>query len=159
VKRKIALGFACALLAAQLVRPSRDPGPRDPKQDLTRVLTVPATVKGALERACYDCHSERTRWPWYAQVSPASWIVARDVAAARAELDFSTFGALDPSERSAVLEAIGDATSTERMPLPSYALLHAGARLSPSERAAIVAWSEQQGERLRVSRVQPESGR
>jgi hypothetical protein len=149
--KKVGLGIVAALLAAQIVRPSRDAAPHDPSQDLTRVLAVPATVKGALDRACYDCHSQRTRWPWYAQISPISWMVARDVVAAREELDFSRFGALEPSERSAALEAIGDATTTERMPLSSYALVHAEARLTAAERAAIAAWTEQQSELFRVS--------
>jgi hypothetical protein len=149
--KKVGLGIVAALLAAQIVRPSRDAAPHDPAQDLTRVLAVPGAVKGALDRACYDCHSQRTRWPWYAQISPISWVVARDVAAAREELDFSRFGGLEPSERSAALEAIGDATATERMPLPSYALLHASARLTAAERAAIAAWTEQQRELFRVS--------
>jgi hypothetical protein len=149
--KKVGFGIVAALLAMQIVRPSRDAAPIDPAHDVTGVLAVPATVKGALDRACYDCHSQRTRWPWYAQISPISWLVARDVAAAREELDLSRFGALEPSERSAALEAIGDATTTERMPLSSYALLHTDARLTAGERAAIAGWAEQQRELLRVS--------
>jgi hypothetical protein len=151
--KKIALGVCAALLAAQIVRPSRDATPHDPQQDFARVLAVPATVRGALERACYDCHSQRTRWPWYAQVSPISWKVARDVTEAREELDFSRFGALAPEARSAALEAIADAISSERMPLSSYVLLHADARLTPAERAAISVWSEEQRALSRVSRA------
>lgn len=54
------------------------------------IPTSPA-VKAVLSRACYDCHSHEMMWPWYSQIAPLSWIIAREVQEGRAEVNFSTW--------------------------------------------------------------------
>jgi len=83
-------------------------------------------------RACFDCHSNYTRWPWYSYVAPMSWMVADDVKRARKELNFTEW---DPSmQESRIVEVIqkGD------MPLPRYLMLHPEARLSDADKKALI---------------------
>ena len=68
--RRVGLVLAALLVLAQLVPVARTNPPA------TTELTAPLEVDGLLQRACYDCHSNETRWPWYAYVAPASWLVA-----------------------------------------------------------------------------------
>ena len=140
--------FGMAALGAQLWQPARV-NPAHPREArLEAALSVPANVQGSLRRACYDCHSDETTWPWYARLSPVSFLLARDVEAGRAELNFSRFGSLDRSHWSALLENIDDVVQRQSMPLPTYRLLHPSATLTPAEKAAIEDWTSRERARL-----------
>jgi heme-binding protein len=85
-------------------------------------------------RACFDCHSNQTKWRWYSNVAPASWLVQRDVDGGRSQFNFSEWD--KPQDVSA-----GDMAETIRggsMPPWFYVLLHANAGLSASEKDALV---------------------
>ena len=82
-----------AAVALQFVnRPDRTNPPEDPSLTFASQQYVPATVSATLERACYDCHSNRTVWPWYSAIAPVSWLVADDVEEGRKHLNFSEWG-------------------------------------------------------------------
>jgi hypothetical protein len=104
-------------------------------------VAAPAEVKDLLRRACYDCHSHETRWPWYARVAPVSWWIADDVEHARIELNFSRWPNHDPDEQRASLSDIRKQVSRGWMPLRSYKLLHPRARLDAAEREALLRWA------------------
>ena len=61
-----------------------------------RRLNVDPELQAVFRRSCFDCHSNETRWPWYAHVAPISWLIARDVHKARRRLNFSHWSELDP---------------------------------------------------------------
>lgn len=84
-------------------------------------------------RACYDCHSNQTVWPWYANVAPMSWLVQRDVDKGRRELNFSEF-----DRRQEEAHEAAESVQKGKMPMPMYAVLHPEARLSDQERAEII---------------------
>jgi hypothetical protein len=80
-------------------------------------------------RACFDCHSNHTRWPWYANVAPFSWAVQLDVEAARSIINFSEW-----NRRYPLAVYAGRRTSTGMMPPDKYRLAHPEADLTPAER-------------------------
>jgi len=127
---------AIALLAAQLVRFDRsNPAVRGD-------LSAPPAVKDALERSCYDCHSNQTRWPWYSGVAPVSWWVHYEVEEGRRRLNFSAWTdyASDPGTKDQKLDEVGRLIASDAMPPWYYRATHPGARLTPLERAAITRW-------------------
>jgi hypothetical protein len=84
-------------------------------------------------RACFDCHSNETRWPWYSRIAPLSWLVRNHVEEGREELNFSEWNrSFDGASEAA------EAVSEGEMPLTSYVLVHPSARLSPDETQALV---------------------
>ena len=84
-------------------------------------------TRAVVERACFDCHSNETNWPWYSKVAPVSWLMQHDVDAARAKLNFSEWRrGHDADDIEAALK--------RRMPLGLYSMMNAHARLGPSER-------------------------
>lgn len=87
-----------------------------------------ALVRGA----CFDCHSHETRWPWYSHIAPVSWLVESDVLEGRQELNFSV-GKLDELHEASEMVREGD------MPPWFYRPLHAGARLSTTEKDELIA--------------------
>lgn len=123
----IVLGVILSLLLLmQLVPYGRDhtnpPGSHEPEWDSkeTRALVV---------RACFDCHSNKTTWPWYSHVAPMSWVVQRHVDEARLALNFSDWSQNYYGEGQAAMNVIrGD------MPPLSYWLFHPEARLTHEEK-------------------------
>jgi enamine deaminase RidA (YjgF/YER057c/UK114 family) len=144
------VALAVVLLAAviQLYRPERSNPPVDPALALEAGGRAPADVTALLERSCYDCHSSRTRWPWYSNVAPVSWMVADDVSQARKKLDFSRWTAYPPKQMSRKLETMNDEVMKGDMPLKQYLLLHRDARLSDSDKSVIGDWATAEAERV-----------
>lgn len=126
--RMIAFGVLGTILVAQLVRPAitNPPVVAEPHWDSKN-------TRDLVRRACFDCHSNETVTPWYAQVAPVRWLVASHVNEGRSHLNFS-----EPSseyELDEMLEEIGKGA----MPTWDYKLLHASARLSKAEQDSLVA--------------------
>lgn len=100
-------------------------------------IDAPAEVSSVLRRACYDCHSNETRWPIYSRIAPGSWLMARDVHRGRNHLNFSEWGSVDEEERQDDLESCWDQVDSGQMPPRVYLPLHPSARLSASDRALL----------------------
>lgn len=132
--RKIAVVLAVVLVALQFVPVGRENPP------VLNDFAGPPAVKEILQRSCYDCHSNQTRWPWYARVAPVSFLVARDVRKGREELNFSDWGAYDRARRAQLGAEILEAVEKREMPLPAYVLLHGQAKLSGSELTTLRGW-------------------
>src|SRR5580698_10526515 len=78
-----------AVIALQFTNPSYQNPQVSPGHDLLATNAPPTNIAAYLKNSCYDCHSFETKWPWYSYVAPFSWLLARDVKAARAALNFS----------------------------------------------------------------------
>ena len=125
MKRAVLLAIG-VLVAIQLVPYGRShtnpPVRQEPSWDnpQTRVLA---------ERACFDCHSNQTKWPGYASVAPSSWLVQHDVDEGREHVNFSEWDRPQKKARDAV-----DEVEEGEMPPSTYTILHPEARLSDAER-------------------------
>jgi hypothetical protein len=98
----------------------------------------PAT-RALAARACFDCHSNETKWPWYSYVAPASWLVAHDVEEGRSRLNLSEWGM--PSGGGEGGEGAGEAAEVIAggyMPPAQYLLMHPEARLSDAEKQQLI---------------------
>ncbi len=124
-----------AFLGMQLVTCERVNGPA--KAD----LRASAEVKGVLTRACYDCHSNETTWPWYSRIAPISWLVHRDVTEGREALNFSDWEALPSEKRAKLQRESGEEVAEGEMPPWIYTPLHPHAVLSSADKQLIQAWA------------------
>lgn len=133
---RIAAALALVFLAIQLVPAGRtNPRATAPLQAAPEVLAI-------LRRACFDCHSNETHWPWYAYVAPVSWLVVHDTDEGRAQLNFSTWGDLRPVARaSKALECVEEIEAGE-MPLEPYLWMHPDARVTPPELEVLRTWAD-----------------
>jgi len=132
-----ALGALVVFLAIQVIPVTRDNLPSEDD------ISAPPPVESILRRACYDCHSSETRWPWYSRVAPISWLIAHHVALGRDEMNFSEWGTYYPATRRRKLEWIERVLREEKMPLWSYRLMHPEARLSAADRSTLERWAEE----------------
>ena len=94
-----------AIGSAALSRPTAGPG-ADPSASLNVQTAVPAPVMSTLRRACFDCHSNETRWPWYSKLPVASWLLEQDVKAARGQLNLSRWTQYNPFDRADLLDKV-----------------------------------------------------
>ena len=126
-----ALGLVGLFALIQLVPYGRDhsnpPASSEPQWDSarTRALAV---------RACFDCHSNLTTWPWYSNVAPMSWLVQSDVDSGREALNFSDWGNAHEADADEIAEAIRGGS----MPPWYYTPAHRDAKLSGTEKEELI---------------------
>lgn len=134
--------FSVAVVV-QLFPPERKTPVTPAALALDSLYRVPADVANLLKRACYDCHSHHTHYPWYVHVQPIGWWLAHHVSEGREALNFSVLGSYSSADIPIVFREIADETRMHLMPLPSYKLAHPEARLTDSEVERLVSWARQ----------------
>lgn len=145
----IALGVAAlGLVTMQVLSPARTNPSADPSLSLGAQIPVPEPVAALLRRACYDCHSNETTWPWYSRVAPASWLVVHDVDEGRGQMNFSRWAEYNEFDRADMLDEACSLASSGKMPLRPYRMMHSEARLSRQDIDALCAWTRAEIERI-----------
>jgi hypothetical protein len=139
------------LLASLLVHPLPHEASDRVGAPLLPGADVPTPVVDVLGRACMNCHSEKTSWPWYSHLAPASWLVEYDVKRARERLNLSRWDSLDAAEQRLRLTAIATVIENREMPLHRYVLFHPGVKLSPYDSIQVIEWTHAERRRLRQS--------
>lgn len=132
---KIGFGVVGALLAIQLVSCERTNPP------ITGDIPAPPDVKLVLRRACYDCHSNETTWPWYSRVAPVSWLLHRDVVQGRRHLNFSEWSSVPVEKRAKKRKGIAKQVDEGEMPLWFYVAMHPQAKLTDEDKKIIDGWA------------------
>lgn len=140
--KKIFLGLILVAVVIQFFRPQKNLSAATPKTDLLVVHAAPPEVKQLLSVGCYDCHSDNTRYPWYAEIQPVAWWLASHVDDGKKELNFSSFGELSAKRKATRIEAMIDSITTGEMPLKSYTLVHRDAKFSPAQIKVLTDWLE-----------------
>ena len=133
--------FAASVAFAWTAVTSRAAAGPAAEKPLLAGSNVPAPVRNILQRACQDCHSANTVWPWYAQIPPISRHIHDDVTKGRAFLDLSKWNDYSESQRRGFMAAIGAAVEGHLMPPPKYAWMHRDARLTSDDLKLLSAWA------------------
>jgi hypothetical protein len=133
----IGVALAVVFVGAQAIRPARTNPPVNRLRGIEHVTPIAPAARHVLERACRDCHSNRTVWPWYSNVAPVSWFVIDHVNHARSHLNFSEWSSYSPDERRKLLDGVCTQARDGTMPLPSYSWIHWSARLSQADVKAL----------------------
>ncbi len=131
------------LVAIQVFQPQRTNPPVVSSRSLGVHVDVPVDVQSALLRACGDCHSNQTHWPWYSHVAPLSWVITDDVNEGRRHMNFEDWEARqDPSQPDERIAGICKEIQQIGMPPFSYRIVHKDSRLKTNEIASICGWSQ-----------------
>ena len=150
VLKWIAIVLVAGFVGIQFVRPTRTNPPVDESQTIFARAQVSPPVTTILDRACRDCHSNKTDWPWYSNVAPISWWLTDHVNNGRKDLNFSEWGRLDRDRQDRKLRQICDEVQDGVMPLSSYLPMHPQAKLSAEDKKVLCEWTD--AERQRLSR-------
>jgi Haem-binding domain len=144
----VIVGIGC-FVVSQFFRPAKTNPATDATQTIESRLQVAPQVAAILGRSCNDCHSNKTRWPWYSNVAPVSWLVIGDVNEARENMNFSEWGRYTRSDVDGLLKRICREVKSGGMPLPIYKPLHPSSKLSTEDVKTLCDWTD--AERARIA--------
>ena len=144
----IGIVIGIIFVGLQFSRPAKTNPPVDQAQTIEAHTQMTPPVAAILDRSCNDCHSNKSRWPWYSNVAPVSWLVIGHVNDARKDLNFSEWGKRDRDRQSRKLQQICDEVSDGAMPLGSYTPMHPGAKLSAADVKTLCDWTNRERQRM-----------
>lgn len=140
--KKILWLLLVVFIVIQFFRPAKNRTEAASPASIARLYPVPDSVARLLQVACNDCHSNNTRYPWYAEVQPVAWWLANHVEEGKRELNFDAFGTYSLRRQYHKLEETIEMVKDGAMPLESYTWLHRNARLSDADKRTLSAWAD-----------------
>ena len=143
MKKKIALAVLVLFAALQFIRPERNSGSVAGPHFIGAKKPVPANVAKVLQRACYDCHSNYTVYPWYAGIQPVGWWLAAHVKDGRRHFNLSEYTTYNDKRAGKKLDEVVKELKEGGMPLPSYTWAHPEARLSADDQRLLTEWAQE----------------
>jgi hypothetical protein len=147
--KKVLMGLLVLVLGLQFVRPEKNISGVSTNA-LSNQYPVPEEVMAILKPACMDCHSNTTRYPWYAEIQPVGIWLANHVNDGKKHLNFSEFTARKIAVQNHKFEEIIENVKEEEMPLSSYTWTHSDAKLTPEQREIITSWAQSMMDTLKA---------
>lgn len=145
ILKYLALGFAVIFLVLQIFQIDKTNAAVNSNETIEAVMNVPPDVKIILGKACNDCHTNTTVYPWYSYIQPNGWFLKSHIDDGRRHLNFSVFATYDANKRAKKLEEICEEVTENKMPLPSYTWIHRDAILTETEKKALCDWTKAVG--------------
>ena len=136
--RNIWLAFILAFVVLQLFPIDKTNPQSDPADDFIAIENPPEQIVTLMKNACYDCHSNQTRYPWYTNIQPVGWWIRGHFQHARGELNFSEWQQYNQDDKPKALKEMADEVEETKMPLLSYWIMHPEAKLSETDRKLLV---------------------
>ena len=134
--RKIMLVLLAVLVIIQFIHPKKN------KAEGVQPNYIPADVKTILAKACYDCHSNNTRYPWYANLQPLHWWLEKHIKNGKKEINFDDYTNKSLRYQYHKMEEVIEQVKEGEMPLNSYTWIHKDAKLTTEEKAKITGWAQ-----------------
>ncbi|MEO6548403.1 MAG: heme-binding domain-containing protein [Ferruginibacter sp.] len=141
--KRFGLVLLVVLIIIQFIRPTKNIRADSAAfaNDISTVYPVPDSIKSILKTSCYDCHSNNTVYPWYANVQPVAWWLNDHIDEGKKELNFSEFATYKIRRQYKKLEETIELVKGNEMPLSSYTIIHRDAILSKLQKISIVNWA------------------
>ncbi len=140
----IAIGIVFIIfIIIQFIQPVRNKSDQLLASDISQIVTTSDSVRALLKNTCYDCHSNNTIYPWYSNIQPMGWLMAKHIKNGKEALNFSEFGSYSSRRQLSKLNGIANSIRDDIMPLRSYKLMHKNAQLSANEKVLLVNWVQQ----------------
>jgi hypothetical protein len=141
VFKKIVLIAFGTFLLMQLYQPVRVTDYEQvPEEYFTNAYSVPAKVETILKTSCYDCHSNKTNYPWYSKIQPVRMLMDGHIKEGRGNLNFSEWGSYSSRKQGNKLDRISKQVKSGEMPLFSYTLIHRDAILTTIQKEELIRW-------------------
>jgi len=137
--KNVGLAILILLILIQSIRPTKNTS-NNKEQDISTIYTVPENVQQILTKACYDCHSNNTVYPWYASVQPLAWWINDHVKDGKKHLNFNEFASYRIARQYKKLEECIDEIREGEMPLKPYTAIHKNAKLTDADKEILFNW-------------------
>lgn len=138
--KKLLIVLVVVFGVIQFFRIDKTNPPVNVKMDIFTMHEASSEVKSAIKSACYDCHSNETKYPWYSNVAPVSWWLKNHIDEGREHLNFSEWGTYPLKKRNHKLEECKEEIEEGEMPLSSYTITHGDAKLSVEQKELLESW-------------------
>ena len=137
--KKIGIGLLLILLALQAYRPAKNESNKT-DHDISKSYAVPDDVKQILAKACNDCHTNNTEYPWYNNIEPVGIWLANHVNDGKRHMNFNEFGTYRIARQYKKLDECIEQVKEGEMPLESYTWIHKEAKLTDAEKQKLYDW-------------------
>lgn len=141
--RKIILALLGVLFIIQFIKPTKNIAEGDQVNNITKRYAMPTNVSSILKKACYDCHSNTTVYPWYAEIQPVAWFLDDHVKDGKKHLNFDEFLTYEAKKQDHKMEEFIESQTEGWMPLDSYKWIHKNAILTSEEKQVLINWAKQ----------------
>lgn len=142
IVKKILLVLLIILVVIQFIRPAKNQSTEVTANHIYNVYATNENVKTILDKACNDCHSNNTKYPWYANIQPVAWWLNDHIEDGKKHLNFSEYGAYNLRRQYHKMEEVIDEVKEGEMPLSSYTIVHTNAKLTAEEKATLTGWAQ-----------------
>ena len=148
--KKVLLVLVAVLLIIQFIQPAKNKSTQTTSTDIVKTIGITENAQTILLRACYDCHSNNTNYPWYSSIQPFGWLLANHIKKGKADLNFNEFGSYSLRRQISKLNGIANSVKDGTMPLNSYLIFHKNARLSQEDKAIVIKWATDKKDSLEL---------
>ncbi|MBL0881869.1 MAG: heme-binding domain-containing protein [Chitinophagaceae bacterium] len=139
--KKILWVLLIALVVIQFIRPEANAS-TDTSGNIKNLYTVPENVEAILVKACNDCHSNNTVYPWYSKVQPVAWWLDDHIKEGKSHLNFDVYTSYNLRRQYHKMEEVIEQVKEKEMPLNSYTWVHSDAKLTDDERVVLTNWAQ-----------------
>ena len=138
------------LVFIQFIRPQKNLSNSLSPHTINNGFAVPQQIQSILQRSCYDCHSNNTVYPWYAEIEPVGWWLNKHIQDGRRGLNYDEYTTYRLMKQYHRFKDVIDQIEKEKMPLPSYLLIHRYAKLSAEEKGLLIQWCTAMRDSMKV---------
>lgn len=138
--KNVLIVLVVVLVIIQFFHPKKNISNIKSGAQIASIYPIPRSVRGILQKACNDCHSNNTRYPWYSKVQPVAWWLNDLIQEGKHELNFSEFATYPLRKQYHKLEEVSEELEEGHMPLSSYTFIHSDARLTTEEKSKLNQW-------------------
>ena len=139
--KKIAWFGLIIFLLMQCYQPARNNSfEQYSSSNFTETYKVPKNIETTLRTSCYDCHSNKTNYPWYSYIQPIRFFMESHIKEGKENLNFNEWGNYSSRKQNNKLDRIVKQIKSNEMPLSSYTLIHKNAVLNKTQKEEIIKW-------------------
>lgn len=139
--KRILLFLLIVLVAIQFIHPKRNKAAGEQGNYIGKLYPVPEDVHSILAKACLDCHSNNTRYPWYTNFQPFDWWITDHINEGKRELNFDDFSNKSARYRYNKMRETVEQVKENKMPINSYLWIHKDAKLTDYEKSKVMNWA------------------
>jgi len=140
--KKILFVLLIILIVIQFFHPARNKAEGEQPNNVSKLYPVSPDVKNILDKACMDCHSNNTAYPWYSKIQPVDWWMTHHVNEGKRELNFDEFATYNLRRQYHKLEEVMKQVKNNEMPISSYTWIHKDAILTTAEQNGLINWAD-----------------
>ena len=140
--KKILLIIVLIFIAIQFIKPQKNIHAGSQPNDISSLYPIPADVDSIMVKACKDCHSNNTRYPWYNNFQPVAWFLDNHVRDGKRSFNLNEFATYSAARKYDKAKEIKNQIDKSQMPISSYTFIHKDAILTDIEKKIVITWSE-----------------